>query len=120
MILSEFTYKQVSGWRLEELSLNHQNLIVGLNSVGKSRTVSALGQVARIIRGETDANMDDIECSLILENGNRLEYSFEIKGGEIHSEILSNFQASDIMHILDLDIEKKILESEQASDSGAS
>ena len=54
MVLSEFTYKQASGWRLEELLLNHQNLIVGLNSVGKSRTVSALGQVARFIRGAFD------------------------------------------------------------------
>jgi hypothetical protein len=56
--------------------------------VGKSRTVSALGQVARFIRGEADASMDDVECLLILENGNCLEYSFEIKDGEIQSEIL--------------------------------
>ena len=88
MILTDFSYKQVSGWSLEELSLNHQNLIVGLNSVGKSRTVSSLGQVARFIRGEADASMDDVECLLILENGNCLEYSFEIKDGEIQSEIL--------------------------------
>jgi len=88
MLLSEFTYKQAAGWRLEELSLNHQNLIVGLNSVGKSRTVSALGQVARFIRGEADANMDDIGCSLLLENGCRLEYSFEVAGGDIQTEIL--------------------------------
>lgn len=97
MILTEFSYKQASGWNLKELSLNHQNLIVGLNSVGKSRTVSALGQVARFIRGEADANMEDIECSLILENGNRLEYSFEIKGGEIQSEILRKDGQSLIM-----------------------
>ena len=88
MILTEFSYKEASGWSLQELSLNHQNLIVGLNSVGKSRTVSALGQVARFIRGEADASMDDVECSLLLENGNRLEYSFEIKNGEIQAEIL--------------------------------
>ena len=88
MILSEFTYKQASGWRLEELSLNHQNLIVGLNSVGKSRTVSALGEVARFIRGEADANIGDVECSLLLENGCRLEYSFEVVGGDIQTEIL--------------------------------
>ena len=88
MVLSEFTYKQASGWRLEELLLNHQNLIVGLNSVGKSRTVSALGQVARFIRGEAAANMDDIECSLLLENGSKLEYSFKVAGGDVQTEIL--------------------------------
>ncbi len=97
MLLSEFTYKQASGWRLEELSLNHQNLIVGLNSVGKSRTVSALGRVARFIRGEADTSMEDVECSLILENGNQLEYSFEIKGGEIQAEILRKGGQSLIM-----------------------
>ena len=88
MVLSEFTYKQASGWRLEELLLNHQNLIVGLNSVGKSRTVSALGQVARFIRGEAAANMDDVECSLLLENGSKLEYSFKVAGGNVQTEIL--------------------------------
>ncbi|MCR4915647.1 MAG: ATP-binding protein [Prevotella sp.] len=88
MILSAFTYKQASGWRLDELSLNCQNLIVGMNSVGKSRTVSALGQVARFIRGEADPDMDDFECSLLLENGSSLEYSFEVSGGEVQAEIL--------------------------------
>jgi len=59
-----------------------------MNSVGKSRTVSALGQVARIVRGEADANMEDLECSLLLENDGMLEYSFEIVHGEIMAEIL--------------------------------
>ena len=87
MILSKFSYKQASGWRIEELSLNHQNLIVGLNSVGKSRTVSAIGYVARFIKGDID-DAGNISCSLLLENGNRLEYSFDVVGGQIHAEVL--------------------------------
>lgn len=87
MILSEFTYKNASGWTLENLSLNHRNLVVGFNAVGKSRTVSAIGQVARFIRGEMDAT-GDFSCSLVLENGNRLEYSFEVVGGHVQAEIL--------------------------------
>lgn len=87
MFLSEFSYKEASGWRVEELSLNHQNLIVGLNSVGKSKTVSAIGHVASFIKGDMDA-ADDFSCSLILENGNRLEYSFEVAGGQVLAEVL--------------------------------
>lgn len=87
MILSKFSYKQASGWRLEELSLNHQNLIVGLNSVGKSRTVSAIGHVASFIKGDMDA-AGDFSCALLLENGNRLEYSFEVAGGQVLAEVL--------------------------------
>lgn len=55
MILSEFTYREASGWHVEKLKLNHQNLIVGLNSVGKSRTISAIGHVASFIKGDVDA-----------------------------------------------------------------
>ena len=87
MILSRFSYKNASGWTLEDLSLNHQNLIVGLNSVGKSRTVSAIGHVASFIKGDVDAT-DDFSCSLILENGYRLEYSFDVSGGQVLAENL--------------------------------
>lgn len=87
MILSKFSYKQASGWRLEELSLNHQNLIVGLNSVGKSKTVSAIGHVASFIKGDIDA-AGDFSCTLVFENGNQLEYSFDVVGGQVLAEVL--------------------------------
>ena len=66
MVLSEFTYREASGWHVERLKLNLQNLIVGLNSVGKSRTISAIGHVASFIKGEVDAQ-GDFSCSLLLE-----------------------------------------------------
>jgi len=87
MILSEFLYKNASGWTLDSLSLNRQNLVVGMNAVGKSRTVAAIGQVVRFIKGDMVA-ADDFYCTLILENGGRLEYSFEVKGGKVIAEIL--------------------------------
>jgi predicted ATPase len=62
MVLSEFTYREASGWHVERLKLNPQNLIVGLNSVGKSRTISAIGHVASFIKGEVDAQ-GDFSCS---------------------------------------------------------
>ena len=88
MFLSEFTYKQASGWRIERLSLNYQNLVVGMNAVGKSRTIAAIGQVIRFIKGEIDASAEDFTCTLLLENDCRLEYSFEVSGGAIVAEIL--------------------------------
>ena len=87
MILSEFSYKNSSGWTLEKLSFNHQNLVVGMNAVGKSRTVSAIGHVASFIKGDMDA-AGDFSCSMLLENGNRLEYSFDVVGGQVLAEVL--------------------------------
>ena len=88
MILSEFSYRQASGWQLDKLLLSHQNLVVGMNAVGKSRTVSALGKVARFIKGDIDASADDFSCSLVLKNSSCLEYSFEVSEGNINAEIL--------------------------------
>ena len=87
MVLSEFTYREASGWHVERLKLNLQNLIVGLNSVGKSRTISAIGHVASFIKGEVDAQ-GDFSCSLLLENGSSLEYSFDVVGGQVLVEEL--------------------------------
>ena len=87
MILSDFSYKNASGWTLEKLSFNHQNLVVGMNAVGKSRTVSAIGHVASFIKGDMDA-AGDFSCSMLLENGNRLEYSFDVVGGQVLAEVL--------------------------------
>ena len=64
-----------------------QNLIVGLNSVGKSRTISAIGHVASFIKGDVDAQ-GNFSCSLLLENGSRLEYSFDVVGGQVLAEEL--------------------------------
>lgn len=87
MILSNFIYQQ-AGWSLDGLSLNHLNLVVGMNAVGKTRTVAAMGRVVRFIKGEVDASAEDFGCTLLLENGGQLEYSFEVSGGNIQAEIL--------------------------------
>ena len=86
--LSDFYYKDSTGWTLTNLSLGTQNLVVGMNAVGKSRTVHAIGNVASFIRGAGPSSLDNFECSLFWRNGNSLEYSFEVFNGEIRSEIL--------------------------------
>ena len=63
MILTEFSYRESSGWQLEKLTLHHQNLIVGMNSVGKSRTLEALGNVIRFIKNDSELAKKDFSCS---------------------------------------------------------
>ena len=62
MILTEFSYRESSGWQLEKLTLHHQNLIVGMNSVGKSRTLEALGNVIRFIKNDSELAKKDFSC----------------------------------------------------------
>lgn len=88
MILSEFKYRESSGWNLESISLNPLNLIVGLNAVGKSRTIMAIGNVVQFIKGEELVFDDDFFCSLRLTNGYELLYSFEVVDGKITCETL--------------------------------
>lgn len=88
MILSEFTYKDASGWCLDRISLDRLNLIVGLNAVGKTRTIMALGNMIQFIKGEEDVTDNDFSCSIRLVNGYDLYYSFAVSNGIIASEIL--------------------------------
>ena len=102
MILSEFTYRDSSGWQLDKLSLNPLNLIVGMNAVGKSRTIEAIGNVIRFIKGETDTEMPDFHCSIQLKNGYQLEYSFGVEKGQITNECLKKGDDKIIQRIQDL------------------
>ena len=88
MILTEFSYKETSGWQLEKLTLHQQNLIVGMNAVGKSRSLEALGNVIRYIKNDSEQAKKDFSCTLKLSNAHQIEYSFELADGLIKSENL--------------------------------
>lgn len=88
MILTEFSYRESSGWQLEKLTLHQQNLIVGMNAVGKSRTLEALGNVIRFIKNDSEQVKKDFSCTLVLSNSHQIVYSFELTGGLIKSESL--------------------------------
>jgi len=89
MILSDFSYREGTGWQLDKLSLDKLNLIVGLNSVGKSRTMVAIGNVVHFIKGEQQSIVADFSCSMTLHNHHSISYSFEVQAGVIESEKLS-------------------------------
>ena len=88
MILTEFLYRESSGWHLEKLMLHQQNLIVGMNAVGKSRSLEALGNVIRFIKNDSEQIKKDFSCTLKLSNGHQVVYSFELTEGMIKSESL--------------------------------
>lgn len=93
MILSAFSYKE-SNWELTGLCpLNPENLIVGRNSTGKTRTIHAIQNVASFLQmkeflpGSRDfsvemsfSDQDDAEWAMI--------YSFKVKGGIVEKESL--------------------------------
>lgn len=68
--------------------LHHQNLIVGMNAVGKSRTLEALANVIRFIKNDSESLKKDFSCTLKLSNKHQLDYSFELTEGLIKSEEL--------------------------------
>lgn len=88
MILTEFSYRESSGWHLEKLMLHQQNLIVGMNAVGKSRSLEALGNVIRFIKNDSEQVKKDFSCTLKLSNSHQIVYSFELTEGMIKSEYL--------------------------------
>jgi energy-coupling factor transporter ATP-binding protein EcfA2 len=61
MRLDAVTYFQFQGlpdeWRLENLALGDVNLLVGRNATGKSRTLSIILGLAKLLRGEQKPNM---------------------------------------------------------------
>ena len=94
MLLSAFSYKEAN-WELTGLSpLNPENLVVGRNSTGKTRTIHAIQNVAsflqmkEILLGSRDFSVEmsfldqsDAEWSMV--------YSFKIKSGLIEKENLT-------------------------------
>jgi hypothetical protein len=60
---------------------------VGLNAVGKTRTIMALGNMIQFIKGEENIG-DDFSCSIRLVNGYQLFYSFSVQDGRVVSEVL--------------------------------
>lgn len=88
MVLAEFSYVDRLNWQISGLSLNNQNLIVGMNAVGKSRTLAAIGNVVRFIKGDIESGGSSFYCAMKLVNGHQLDYSIDVHDGIINSESL--------------------------------
>lgn len=90
MYIKSFKYED-GGWNLETIYFNKQNLIVGKNSVGKSKTLNALVEVAKFIRGEVSVNSTPYKCSIVFAdaNGKEIAYSYSCSNKDIESENMS-------------------------------
>lgn len=105
MILSNFFYEDLY-WKTDILSFNKQNLIVGKNAVGKSKLLSALSKVARIVSNRNLFSPNDsFRVALTMFDGmeNSFYYRFEWNGEKVLNEMLSsiNLQANRIETVLE-------------------
>ncbi len=89
MMLSTFEYKD-TGWHLGTVTFSSQNLIVGKNAVGKSKTLSALVNVAKFIKGDLRSYIPDHSCRMMftLEEGRQMEYAYSYGNNLIIMEYL--------------------------------
>lgn len=77
MNLINFRYSD-GNWRTDQIQLNDQNLFVGKNAVGKSRTILSLAEVAAVIAQRTYLPKDkNVACYIVLEDdSDRILYHY--------------------------------------------
>lgn len=105
MLLYNFGYIE-NNWETDLLGLNPQNLFVGKNAVGKSRTIKHIAQAAAIIsERESIDNLtkSGYAVSLGHDNDTILYYQFAIIDGKVSKETLYvySFGKSDKTVIID-------------------
>lgn len=93
MKLSAFRYKE-SNWELVDLSpLSSENLVVGRNSTGKTRTIHAIQNVASFLQmKDLLLGARDFSAEMSFSDKDHsdwsLQYSFKVKGGLVEKESL--------------------------------
>ncbi len=87
MIIKSFEFDQYV-WRLNTTFLGNLNLIVGKNAVGKSKTLNAIANVAKFIKGEISGLVPVHRCRIefVDESAHELVYSYHGDLAEIHEE----------------------------------
>ncbi len=97
MKLESIKYSELSSesneWRLDEVTLGTNNLIVGKNATGKSKTLAVINDLAKLLRGDIKptnffSGDFDFEAKFIDEVENKkYEYLLTIKQNSISKEI---------------------------------
>lgn len=86
LLLKAFKYKTPT-WELNLTDLQGQNLLVGRNSVGKSKAVQAIARSAGIIMQTFDIRNLIIQVEMnLLEGDHELLYSFSFDHGKVLAE----------------------------------
>lgn len=107
MILSNFFYEDLF-WKVDTLTFNKQNLVVGKNAVGKSKLLSSLSKVARIVSNKYPLAPNDsfrVALTMFDDPGNSFYYRFEWNGEKVMSEMLTtiNLEADRIETVMERD-----------------
>ncbi len=94
MRLTSFRYVQSEGepgeWVVDGLTLGAMNLLVGKNASGKSRTLSVINLLARLIAGDTKIAFRSAHFSALFDhNGERLHYELNIHDFKVIGEEFS-------------------------------
>jgi energy-coupling factor transporter ATP-binding protein EcfA2 len=94
MRLTNFRYVQSEDepgeWVLDGLTLGAMNLLVGKNASGKSRTLSVIHLLARLIAGDSKITFKSAHFSALFDhNGERLHYELNIHDFKVLAEEFS-------------------------------
>ncbi len=74
-------------WTLDGLTLGQINLIVGTNATGKSRTINAINNLARMLFPEAKTRAVFAEYDVLFDSdGHRLRYVVEVNQGKVIRE----------------------------------
>lgn len=89
MHIKSFEYKNYT-WKLDTIYLNQLNLIVGKNAVGKTKTLNALIEVAKFIKGDSTMDTENHQCRIVFvdADGKELMYSYKWSGDEVSTETM--------------------------------
>jgi hypothetical protein len=97
MILKEISYCEYRNtnqhWKLNDCGFKHFNFIVGKNATGKSRTISLIHNLSKIISGERTEIYNDGATKFVLEETieektNTWTYLLDIQDQKVTSETL--------------------------------
>lgn len=93
MYLQRFTFTENAGqkieWLIDQVHLDMINLVVGKNSSGKTRTLNAISDLVRMLKGQGTASGGPVTYELSFRKGDdTLEYTLSYSPETIRSEHL--------------------------------
>lgn len=91
MRLKEIEFEEFVGtkkeWRLPRLELGALNLVAGPNAVGKSRTLSIINSLAKLLMGNAEIS-DSHWQTLFINDNSEMSYELKIENSEVTKETL--------------------------------
>ncbi|MFT3788458.1 MAG: AAA family ATPase [Tepidisphaeraceae bacterium] len=74
-------------WSIQGLELHAQNLLVGVNASGKSKTLHVINNFARLIAGDLKPGFDSAHWTAVFDReGERISYEINVRDGNVESE----------------------------------